>query len=243
MHVVAVSPRASVTVSEDFIMRILVADDEPEMVMVLEALLKREHYSVDAVYNGQDALDYGLGGNYACIVLDIMMPKLDGIQVLQALRAKQTATPVLLLTAKSQVEDRVAGLDNGADDYLPKPFDSREFVARVRALTRRDGTYTPSVISAGNVTLDRSSFELRCGDACIRLGNKEFQMLELLMQQKGRPISTEQFMESIWGYDSEAEINVVWAYISYLRRKLEAAGANLRISARRGQGYVLEEVS
>lgn len=113
-------------------MRILVADDEPEMVMVLEALLKREHYSVDAVYNGQDALDYGLGGNYACIVLDIMMPKLDGIQVLQALRAKQTATPVLLLTAKSQVEDRVAGLDNGADDYLPKPFDSRGYVDHYR---------------------------------------------------------------------------------------------------------------
>ena len=132
-------------------MRILVADDEPEMVMVLEALLKREHYSVDAVYNGQDALDYGLEGNYACIVLDIMIPKLDGIQVLQALRAKQIATPVLLLTAKSQVEDRVAGLENGADDYLPKPFDSREFVARVHAMTRRGGTYTPSVISAGTV--------------------------------------------------------------------------------------------
>ena len=222
-------------------MRILVADDEPEMVMVLEALLKREHYSVDAVYNGQDALDYGLEGNYACIVLDIMMPKLDGIQVLQALRAKQIAAPVLLLTAKSQVEDRVAGLENGADDYLPKPFDSREFVARVRALTRRGGTYTPSVISAGNVTLDRSSFELRCEDACIRLGNKEFQMLELLMRQEGRLISTEQFMEHIWGYDSEAEINVVWAYISYLRRKLEAVGANVRIAARRGQGYLLEE--
>ena len=171
------------------------------------------------------------------------MPKLDGTQVLQALRAKRVATPVLLLTAKSQVEDRVAGLENGADDYLPKPFDSREFVARVRALTRRGGTYTPSFLSTGNVTLDRSSFELRCGDACIRLGNKEFQMLELLMQQKGRPISTEQFMESIWGYDSDAEINVVWAYISYLRRKLESAGANLRISARRGQGYVLEEFS
>lgn len=185
----------------------------------------------------------GWGGNYACIVLDIMMPKLDGIQVLQALRAKQAAVLVLLLTAKSQVEDRVAGLENGADDYLPKPFDSREFVARVRALTRRSGTYIPSVISTGNVTLDRSSFELKCGDSCIRLGNKEFQMLEMLMRQRGRPISTEQFMESIWGYDSEAEINVVWAYISYLRRKLESAGADIRISARRGQGYVLEGLS
>ena len=178
-------------------MRILVADDEPEMTMVLEALLKREHYSVDVVHNGQDALDYGLAENYDCIVLDIMMPRLDGIQVLQALRAKNIATPVLLLTAKSQIEDRVTGLDSGADDYLPKPFDNREFTARVRALTRRGAEYTPSILTVGNVTLDCSNFELKCGSSCIRLGNKEFQILELLMRQKGRLISTEQFMEHI----------------------------------------------
>lgn len=224
-------------------MRILIADDEPEMVMVLEALLKQEHYSVDMVYDGQDALDYGLTENYDCLILDIMMPKLDGIQVLRSLREQNIATPVLLLTAKSQVEDRVAGLDSGADDYLPKPFDNREFIARVRALTRRGGEYTPSVLTAGNVSLDCSTFELKCGSACIRLGNKEFQMLELLMRQKGRLISTEQFMEHIWGYGSDAEINVVWAYISYLRRKLEAVGSNIRIAARRGQGYLLEEIS
>lgn len=223
-------------------MRILVADNEPEMTMVLEALLKREHYSVDIVHNGQDVLDYGLAENYDCLILDVMMPKLDGIQALQALRAKNIATPVLLLTAKSQVEDRVAGLDSGADDYLPKPFDNREFIARVRALTRRGVEYTPKVLTAGNVTLDCSTFELKCGFGCVRLGNKEFQMLELLMRQTGRLISTEQFMEHIWGYDSEAEINVVWAYISYLRRKLEAVGANIRIAARRGQGYLLEEL-
>ena len=222
-------------------MRILVADDEPEMTMVLEALLNREHYSVDVVCNGQDALDFGLSTNYDCIVLDIMMPKLDGIQTLQALRAKKVATPVLLLTAKSQVEDRVAGLNSGADDYLPKPFDNREFIARVRALTRRGGEYTPTALTAGNVTLDCAAFELKCGGTRVRLGNREFQMLELLMRQEGRLISTEQFMEHIWGYDSEAEINVVWAYISYLRRKLEAVGANVRIVARRGQGYLLEE--
>lgn len=222
-------------------MRILVADDEPEMVMVLEALLKREHYSVDAVFNGQDALDYGLAENYDCIVLDIMMPRIDGIQVLRSLREAHISTPVLLLTAKSQVEDRVAGLDSGADDYLPKPFDSREFIARVRALTRRGGEYTPHILTAGNITLNCAAFELKCGSSCVRLGNKEFQMLELLMRQKGRLISTEQFMEHIWGYDSNAEINVVWAYISYLRRKLETVGADVRISARRGQGYLLEE--
>ena len=224
-------------------MRILVADDEPAMTMVLEALLQRERYSVDVVYNGQDALDYGLAENYDCLVLDIMMPKLDGIQVLQTLRAKNISTPVLLLTAKSQVEDRVAGLDSGADDYLPKPFDNREFIARVRALTRRGGEYTPSILTAGNVSLDCSTFEVKCGSACIRLGNREFQMLELLIRQKGRLISTEQFMEHIWGYESAAEINVVWVYISYLRRKLEAVGANIRIAARRGQGYLLEETT
>jgi len=223
-------------------MRVLVADDEPEMTMVLEALLRRGHYSVDVVNNGQDALDYGLAENYDCLILDIMMPRLDGIQVLRALREKNVSTPVLLLTAKSEIEDRVIGLDSGADDYLPKPFDNREFIARVRALTRRGGGYTPSVLTAGNAALDCSTFELKCGQSCIRLGNKEFQMLELLMRQKGRLISTEQFMEHIWGYDSEAEINVVWAYISYLRRKLEAVGANVRIAARRGQGYLLEEI-
>lgn len=223
-------------------MRILVADDEPEMTMVLESLLKREHYSVDVVHNGQDALDYGLAENYDCLILDIMMPRLDGIQVLQSLRAKNVTTPVLLLTAKSQVEDRVIGLDSGADDYLPKPFDNREFMARVRALTRRGEEYTPKILTVGNITLDCSTFELKGASACIRLGNKEFQMLEMLMRQTGRLISTEQFMERIWGYDSLAEINVVWAYISYLRRKLEAVDANVRITARRGQGYLLEEM-
>ncbi|MCI8453125.1 MAG: response regulator transcription factor [Lachnospiraceae bacterium] len=223
-------------------MRILVADDEPEMTMVLEALLKREHYSVDAVDNGQDALDYALTGNYDCLILDIMMPKLDGLRTLKVLRAQNIAVPVLLLTAKSQVDDRVAGLDGGADDYLPKPFDNREFIARVRALTRRGGEYTPKILTVGNVTLNCATFELKCGLVCIRLGNKEFQMLEMLMRQKGRFISTEQFMEHIWGYDSDAEINVVWAYISYLRRKLENVGAHVRIAVRRGHGYLLEEI-
>ena len=222
-------------------MRVLIADDEPEMASVLEALLHRENYAVDVVHDGQDALDYGLADNYDCLVLDIMMPKKDGIQVLQALRARNVSTPVLLLTAKGQVEDRIAGLDSGADDYLPKPFHNGEFLARVRALTRRGQVYTPSVLTAGNVRLDCSTFELRCGGSAIRLGSKEFQMLELLMRQQGRVISAEQFMERVWGYDSEAEISVVWAYISYLRRKLEAVGADVRIATRRGFGYLLEE--
>lgn len=222
-------------------MRVLIADDEPEMASVLEALLHRENYAVDVVHDGQDALDYGLADNYDCLVLDIMMPKKDGIQALQALRARNVSTPVLLLTAKGQVEDRIAGLDSGADDYLPKPFHNGEFLARVRALTRRGQVYTPSVLTAGNVRLDCSTFELQCGGSAIRLGSKEFQMLELLMRQQGRVISAEQFMERVWGYDSEAEISVVWAYISYLRRKLEAVGADVRIATRRGFGYLLEE--
>ena len=222
-------------------MRILVADDEPEMAMVLEALLSREHYSVDVVYHGRDALDYGLSGNYDCLILDIMMPELDGLRVLEELRARNVTTPVLLLTAKSQVEDRIAGLNLGADDYLPKPFHNGEFIARVRALTRRGQEYVPSILTAGNISLDCSVFELRCGGRSLQLGSKEFQILELLMRRQGQLISTEQFMERIWGYDSEAEINVVWAYISYLRRKLETVGANVRITARRGQGYLLEE--
>lgn len=222
-------------------MRILVADDEQELTEVLAEILRRAHYSVDVVYNGQDALNYGLAENYDCLILDIMMPELDGLQVLQALRQQQVSTPMLLLTAKGQVIDRITGLDSGADDYLPKPFDNGEFIARVRALTRRGGVYLPNVLTAGKATLDRSTFELSGSCGAVRLGNKEFQMLELLMRQRGRPISTEQFMERIWGYDSEAELNVVWAYISYLRRKLEAVGAEIRIIARRGQGYLLEE--
>ena len=222
-------------------MRILVADDEPEMTMVLEALLSREHYSVDVVYNGQDALDYGLAENYDCLVLDIMMPKLDGIQVLRELRARNVSIPVLLLTAKSQVEDRIAGLNSGADDYLPKPFHSGELVARVRALTRRGQEYTPSVLAAGNITLDCSTFELRCGESAIRLGSKEFQMLEMLMANPRQLISPQRMLERIWGYDSEAEVNVVWVYISYLRKKLTQLGANVSIKASRNAGYRLEE--
>ena len=149
-------------------MRILVADDEPEMTRVLEALLTREHFSVVVVQDGQDALHYGLAQNYDCLVLDIMMPKMDGIEVLRALRVENVSTPVLLLTAKSQVEDRIAGLDSGADDYLPKPFHNGEFLARVRALTRRGQAYTPSVLTCGNIALDCSTFELRCGASALR---------------------------------------------------------------------------
>ena len=221
-------------------MRVLIADDEREMTQALEAILKHEHYSVDIVYDGQAALDYGLAETYDCLVLDIMMPKLNGLQVLERLRENNISTPILLLTAKGQVEDRIEGLNCGADDYLPKPFDVGEFIARVRALTRRNGVFTPHILTVGNISLNRSTFELSRDEMAVRLGNKEFQMMELLMRQQGRFISTEQFMERIWGYESESEINVVWAYISYLRRKLSALGANVKITASRGRGYMLE---
>lgn len=221
-------------------MRILVADDEGDLTNALKAMLTGEHYSVDVVNNGQDALDYALSENYDGIVLDIMMPLMDGLTVLSTMREKGVATPVLLLTAKSEVRDRIQGLDTGADDYLPKPFAPGEFIARVRALTRRPGTFVAKQLSIGNITLDCTTFDLRCGDNTIRLGNKEFQMLEMLLRQQGRFISTDQFMDRIWGYESQSEQNVVWAYISYLRKKLNAIGSNVRISANRGRGYILE---
>ena len=221
-------------------MRILVADDERDLAQALEAMLKREHYSVDVVYDGQDALDYGLAENYDCLVLDVMMPRRDGLEVLRQLREKGVATPVLLLTAKGEVADRIKGLNAGADDYLSKPFAMGEFVARVRALTRRSGVYTPDQLTVGDLTLDRATFELSANGSSVRLGNREYQLLELLMRQQGRFLSTEELMERIWGYESEAELNVVWAYISYLRRKLEGLHTCVRIAASRGRGYMLE---
>lgn len=222
-------------------MRLLLAEDEKELSKALCAILKHNNYSVDAVYNGQDALDYGLDENYDGIILDIMMPKMNGLEVLKELRKNGVSTPVLMLTAKSEVEDRIVGLDTGADDYLTKPFNMGELLARIRALTRRRSEFSPNLMSFGNISLNRESFELSVGNESMRLGNKEFQMLEMLMTNPGRLISTEQFMERIWGYDTDAEINVVWVYISYLRKKLSSLGANTEIKAVRGLGYTLEE--
>ena len=221
-------------------MRILIAEDDPRLLKTLLHILEANAFSADGVINGTDALTLAESGEYDGLVLDIMMPKLNGLQVLEQLRENNISTPILLLTAKGQVEDRIEGLNCGADDYLPKPFDVGEFIARVRALTRRNGVFTSHILTVGNISLNRSTFELSRDEMAVRLGNKEFQMMELLMRQQGRFISTEQFMERIWGYESESEINVVWAYISYLRRKLSALGANVKITASRGRGYMLE---
>lgn len=223
-------------------MRLLLAEDEKDLSKALCAVLKHNNFSVDPVYNGQDALDYGLDENYDGIILDIMMPKMSGLEVLKELRNQGISTPVLILTARSEIEDKIIGLDAGADDYLTKPFAMGELLARVRALTRRKAEFSPNILSFGNITLNRETFELCRDEESVRLGNKEFQMLEMLITNPGRLISTEQFMERIWGYDTDAEINVVWVYISYLRKKLTGLGANIEIKAVRGVGYTLEEI-
>ena len=222
-------------------MRILIAEDEQDMALVLQAILEREHHTVDAVFDGKDALDYATTGDYDCLVLDIMMPKLSGLEVVRELRQAGRTVPILLLTAKGETSDRVAGLDVGADDYLPKPFHLSELLARVRALSRRSPTMLPRVLAFGDLELDRSSFELRCGDLSVRLANKEYQIMELLMRQNGAFITTDRILSLVWGYDEYVSANVIWTYISYLRRKIKSVRSACKIEASRGRGYVLLE--
>ena len=218
------------------------AEDEKELSQALVAVLKHNNYSVDAVYNGQDAFDYLEGQEYDGAILDIMMPKMDGLTVLKKIREQGNHVPVLLLTAKTQVDDRVLGLDAGADDYLGKPFAMKELLARIRAMTRRQSVVSSNLLCYGNVTLDRTSYELSVGSESIRLANKDFQMMEMLLTNPGQVISTERFMEKVWGYDSETEINVVWVYLSNLRKKLTSLNADIEIKSIRNLGYSLEKV-
>lgn len=222
-------------------MRLLLAEDEEDLSRVLVTVLKHNNYSVDAVYNGADALAYLETENYDGAILDIMMPKMDGLTVLRKIRAQGNPVPVLMLTAKAEIDDRVTGLDAGADDYLPKPFSMKELMARIRAMTRRQADTTDAILSFGNMKLDRSTYQLSTDKGSIRLAGKEYQMLEMLMTNPGQLISADQFMDRIWGYDSEAELNVVWVYISYLRKKMTSLQANVQIKATRGVGYSLEE--
>ncbi|MBO4514584.1 MAG: response regulator transcription factor [Lachnospiraceae bacterium] len=224
-------------------MRLLLAEDEEELSQALAAVLRHNNYSVDTVYDGQEALDYLEGQEYDGVILDIMMPKKSGLEVLKIIRAHKNQVPVLLLTAKTQVDDKVEGLDAGADDYLGKPFVMKELLARVRAMTRRQSALTDNVLTVGNLSLNRSTYEMAVGEEKVRLANKDFQMMEMLMVNPGQIISTERFMEKIWGYDSETEISVVWVYVSNLRKKLAALEADLEIKAVRNQGYSLEKKS
>ena len=221
-------------------MRLLLAEDEKELSDALVTVLKHNNYSVDAVYNGEDALDYLNADNYDGAILDIMMPKMDGITVLKNVRASGNHIPIIMLTAKSEIDDRVTGLDSGADDYLTKPFSMKELLARIRAMTRRQEKTTDTVLSFGDITLDRATYQLSCGGQTIRLASREYQMLEMLMVSPGQVISVDQFMDKICGYDSDAELNVVWVYISYLRKKLNGLGSKVSIKATRGLGYSLE---
>lgn len=222
-------------------MRLLIAEDDKDIVKALTALFEHNNYSVDAVYNGNDGYDYAVTGGYDGMILDIMMPGMDGLEVLRALRNAGVRTPVLLLTARGDVEDRVNGLDAGADDYLPKPFAASELLARVRAMLRRRENYQDDILEFMGLTLNLSTFELGFQNNSIRLVSREFQMLQLLMQSPGSVVSTDQFMERIWGWDSDVEVSIVWVYVSNLRKRIDRLGAPVNIKAVRGIGYCLEK--
>lgn len=222
-------------------MKILIAEDDTSLRKVLVSILQKNNYSVEAVDNGGDALSCLTSGLYDAAILDIMMPVMDGVTVLVRARQEHNTTPVLLLTAKSEIDDKITGLDAGANDYLTKPFDMRELLARIRVLTRKINVQQDNTISFGNTSLNTQSFELSAPSGSYRLANKEYQTMLLFMRNPRVVISPSRVLENIWDPDSRAEDNTVWTYISYLRRKLEAIGADIQIRNVRGAGYILEE--
>ena len=224
-------------------MRILIAEDEVSTAKALKVLLEKAKYSVDIVHNGNDAWDYIQESSYEVIVLDIMMPGMSGLEVLAKIRKNHMTTPVLLLTAKAEIEDRVAGLEAGADDYLPKPFATSELIARVKALGRRSENYNDSIQNIGNIVLNSNKYEMSANGNSVKLTNKEFQLIELFVLHPGHVFSTEHLMEKIWGYDTDSDIDVVWTHIGYVRKKLRQLNADVEIKTLRGQGYALEVVS
>jgi DNA-binding response OmpR family regulator len=221
-------------------MRLLLAEDEKMLSDALVTMLTHNNYSVDAVYNGQDALDYLETGDYDGAILDIMMPKMDGLTVLRKIRAEGLTLPVIMLTAKSEVDDRVEGLDAGADDYLTKPFAIKELLARIRSMTRRHTQYSSGELHLGNITLNAERFELRAENA-IRLSIKEFELMQLLIKNNGRPLETDYILQQIWPGDPSANADTVWLYISYLRNKLVAVAAKLVIEGVPGGSFTLKE--
>ena len=214
-------------------MRLLIAEDEMDLAEALTAFFEKNHFSVDAVHNGADAYEYAVSGGYDAVILDVMMPRMNGIQVLERLRAEGVKTPIMMLTAKGQKNDRITGFNAGADDYLLKPFDPDELLSRVRAILRRSEAYQPTVLTYGDVTLDPTTGLLSCGGQSL--------VMELLIRSPRQVFSAERIMERVWGWDNEAEINVVWVNISNLRKKLRAIGSRVTLRANRGLGYVLEE--
>ena len=222
-------------------MRLLIAEDELDLAEALTVFFEKNHFSVDAVHNGFDAYEYAASGGYDGVILDVMMPKMNGIQVLERLRAEGCRTPIMMLTAKGQKDDRITGFNAGADDYLPKPFDPDELLSRVRAMLRRSEAYQPSVLAWGDVTLDPGTGLLVCGGQSVRLGGREFQVMELFLRNPRQVFSAERIMERIWGSDDQAEINLVWVNNSNQRKKLKAIGSRVTLKVNRGLGYALED--
>ena len=224
-------------------MKLLIAEDEIDLAEALTAFFEKNQFTVEAVHNGADAYDYAREGGYDAVILDVMMPKMNGIEVLRRLREDGVTTPIMMLTAKAEKDDRVEGFDAGADDYLPKPFAPDELLARVRALLRRAGEFKPTVLSFGDLKLDPSTGMLSCGEEAVRLSGREFQLMELFLRSPKIIFSVDKIMERIWGWDSDAEINVVWVNISQLRKKLAELQTVTEIRVHRGTGYSLERQS
>ncbi|MBE6593426.1 MAG: response regulator transcription factor [Ruminococcaceae bacterium] len=223
-------------------MRLLVAEDDPKLLKSLVHLFEINHYLVDGVDNGSDALEYALSGEYDGLVFDIMMPEIDGINVMKRLRKSGVTTPALFLSARTETYQRIEGLDAGADDYLPKPFSTAELLARVRAMLRRKDNFTPDMLEFGAISLNRSTYELICNGKSLSLSGKEFQVFEMMMQKPNMIVSTEQLITHIWGWDTSVDTSVVWVHISNIRKKLELLEAPIRIRFVRNAGYVLEAV-
>ncbi len=223
-------------------MRILVCEDEISIAKALKVMLEKNKHTVDIVFDGLEALNYIQNNNYDVLVLDIMMPKMDGIELLKTIRNKNINTPVLFLSAKSQINDKVLGLEMGADDYLTKPFSSSELLARIKALSRRSNFYTSSILKLGNTTLDLNTYNLSSLDKQSKLNNKEFQLLELFFKNPEKVFSSEHLMDKVWDIDSIADIDVVWTYIGFLRKKLKEINSNLEIKTIRGVGYCLKQI-
>ncbi len=221
-------------------MRILIAEDDPKLRKSLVHIFEHNHYAVDGVDNGMDAFEFASTGAYDGLVLDIMMPGLDGVTLLQKLRACGITTPALFLTARTEIHQRIEGLDAGADDYLPKPFSTQELLARVRAMLRRKDTFTPDLLTVGILTLNRSTYELQCNGRLLPLSGKEFQVMEMLMCNPGQILTAEQLITHIWGWDTNVDTSVVWVHISNIRKKIDALGAQVSIRFVRNAGYVLE---
>lgn len=223
-------------------MRILIVEDERDLAMILSEMLEIEGYYTDSVYDGVSGLDKALSGIYDLIILDVMLPKMNGIQVLEEIRESNLDTPVLMLTAKSEIEDKICGLDNGADDYITKPFNTKELFARIRALLRRrEKKIVDDNIKFADIILDKSTHEIHKDENKVKLTKKEYSILEVLMMNKGKVVSKENIMIKIWGYDAEVEYNSIEVYISFLRKKISAVGSAVKIKTVRGIGYALKE--